>query len=164
MSKTAIKFVTNPTTSLNRATHTTPLNPTTPATRSKRTPPNPTTQTPRTPRTNTTVRVQVCRGCCCGTVRKHPETDHEGQLKAISTVARTRVVKCVGECAYSNVIIVRPGNGAESIWLGGINDAELTDAVCEWLTDGASQPPPPVIQSKVFVRSTRAVGAGSENV
>ena len=150
MSKTAIKFVTNPTTSLNRATHTTPatpLNPATPATRS-----------------HSTVRVQVCRGCCCGTVRKHPETDHEGQLEAISAVARTRVVKCVSECAYSNVIIVRPGNGAESIWLGGINDAELTEAVCEWLTDGAPQPPPPVIQSKVFVRSTRTVGAGSENV
>ena len=109
------------------------------------------------------VRVLICRGCCCGTERKHPETDHEGQVAAISAVARTRVVDCVDECAHSNVVIVRPGDGS-SVWLGGINDAALTDALCEWLVDGASQPPRPVLQSKVFIRRSGAVGAGSEDV
>ena len=109
------------------------------------------------------MHVLICRGCCCGTERKHPETDHEGQIAAISAVARTRVVDCVDECAYSNVVIVRPGDGS-SVWLGGINDAALTDAVCEWLVGGAPQPPPPVLQSKVFIRQSSAVGAGSEDV
>ena len=109
------------------------------------------------------IRVQICRGCCCGTERKHPETDHDGQTAAISAVARIRVVDCVDECAYSNVVIVRRGDGS-SVWLGGINDALLTDALCEWLADGASQPPPPVLQSKVFIRRSSAVGADSEDV
>ena len=109
------------------------------------------------------MRVLICRGCCCGTERKHPGTDHDGQIVAISTVARTRVVDCVDECAYSNVVIVRRGDGS-SVWLGGINDAVLTDALCKWLVDGASQPPPPVLQSKVFIRKSSAVGADSEHV
>ena len=109
------------------------------------------------------IRVQVCRGCCCGTERKHPETDHDGQLAALSAVARTRVVDCVDECAYSNVVIVRRGDGT-SVWLGGINDAALTEAVCQWLVDGAWQPPPPVLQSKVFIRTSSAVGADAEDV
>ena len=109
------------------------------------------------------VRVLICRGCCCGTERKHPDTDHDGQLAAISEVARTRVVDCVNECAFSNVLIVRPGDGS-SVWLGGINDVSLTDAVCEWLVGGASQPPPPVLQSKVLIRRSSAVGADPEDV
>ena len=109
------------------------------------------------------VRVLICRSCCCGTERKHPETDHDGQTAAISAVPRIRVVDCVDECAYSNVVIVRRGDGS-SVWLGGINDALLTDALCTWLVDGASQPPPPVLQSKVFIRKSSAVGADSEDV
>ena len=109
------------------------------------------------------IRVHICRGCCCGTERKHPETDHDGQVLAISAVARTRVVDCVDECVHSNVVIVRRGDGS-SVWLGGINDAALTDSVCEWLAGGASQPPPPVLQSRVFIRRSAAVGAGAEDV
>ena len=109
------------------------------------------------------VRVLLCRGCCCGTERKHPTTDHDGQIVAISSVARTRVVDCVDRCAHSNVVIVRPGDGS-SVWLGGINDAALTDAVCEWLADGAPQPPPPDLRSRVLIPRSSAVGAGAEDV
>lgn len=70
---------------------------------------------------------------------------------------------CVGECAHSNVVIVRPGDGP-SVWLGGINDSALTSAVCDWLVDGAQQPLPPVLQSRVFIRQSVAVGAGAEDV
>ena len=100
---------------------------------------------------NTAARVWLCRSCCCGTVRKHPETDHQGQVAALSAVARTRVVDCLGECAHSNVVVVRGGDGS-SVWLGGVNDAALTDAVCVWLAEGAAQPPPPILESKVFIR------------
>ena len=109
------------------------------------------------------VRVQICRGCCCGTERKHPGVDHDGQIAAISAIAPTRIVDCVGECAYSNVVIVRPDDGP-SVWLGGINNPALTSAVCDWLIDGASQPPPPILQSRVFIRQSVAVGASAEDV
>ena len=110
-----------------------------------------------------TVRVQICRGCCCGTERKHPGVDHDEQIAAISAIARTRIVECVGECAHSNVVIVRPDQGP-SVWLGGINNPALTSAVCDWLVDGASQPPPPILQSRVFIRQSVTVGAGAEDV
>ena len=90
----------------------------------------------------TDVRVLICRGCCCGTEWKHPTTDHDEQIEAISAVAQTRVVGCVNECAYSNVVIVRAGHG-QSVWLGGIGDTAITTALCEWLSAGAVQPPPP---------------------
>ena len=118
---------------------------------------------PPIPASSASVRVLICRGCCCGTERKHPETDHDALIAALSAVARTRVVDCVDECAQSNVVVVRPGDGS-SVWLGGINDTPLADAVCGWLVDGASQPPPPVLQSRVFIRASGAVGAGAEDI
>lgn len=111
----------------------------------------------------TGIRVLICRGCCCGTERKHPEVDHDGQIVAISARARARVVDCVGECAHSNVVIVRSGDGS-SVWLGGINNPAITAALCEWLGAGAPQPPPQVLQSRVFVRRSETVGAGAEHV
>ena len=98
-----------------------------------------------------TTRVLVCRGCCCGTERKHPETDHDAQLAAISAVARTRVVDCVDECAHSNIVVVRPGDGT-SVWLGGILDPAATSALCDWLAAGATSPMPAVLQGHVFER------------
>ena len=111
----------------------------------------------------TRTRVLICRGCCCGTERKHPEVDHDGQIVAISARARARVVDCVGECAHSNVVIVHSGDGP-SVWLGGINNPAITSALCEWLGAGAPQPPPQVLQSRVFARRSEAVGAGAEHV
>ena len=89
--------------------------------------------------------------------------DDEGQIVAISALAPARVVDCVGECAHSNVVIVRSGDGP-SVWLGGISNPAITSALCEWLGAGALQPPPRVLQSRVFVRRSEAVGAGAEHV
>ena len=108
-------------------------------------------------------RVLICRGCCCGSERKHPAFDHDGQIVAISAMARARIVDCVGECTHSNVVIVRSGDGP-SVWLGGISNPGITSALCEWLGAGAPQPPPRVLQSRVFVRRSEAVGAGAEHV
>ena len=100
-------------------------------------------------------RVLVCRGCCCGSERKHPDVDHDEQVAEISAVARTRVVECVDECLYSNVVIVRPGPG-ESIWLGRLNSATLTAELCDWLDAGAPQPLPPILEVFSFERHNRA--------
>ena len=105
-------------------------------------------------------RVLLCHGCCCGSPWKNPEINHAEQIVEISSVARTRVVDCVGECSQSIVVIVRPGDGS-SIWFGGIDTPALTSVLREWLAVGAPQPMPPVLQSKVFVRESDRVGAGA---
>ncbi|MEM8922250.1 MAG: (2Fe-2S) ferredoxin domain-containing protein [Actinomycetota bacterium] len=102
-------------------------------------------------------RVLVCRGCCCGSTSKFPEVDHDGQLEAVSAVARTRVVDCVDECAYANVMIVRPAPG-RSIWLGRCNSATATEVLCEWLADGAPEPLPPILEIFAIDRSGGAAG------
>ena len=80
-------------------------------------------------------------------------TDHDEQVDAISAVARARVVGCVNECAYSNVVIVRSGHG-QTVWLGGIDNPAVTSALCEWLSAGASHPPPQVLQSRLIAHRT----------
>ncbi|MEM7341596.1 MAG: (2Fe-2S) ferredoxin domain-containing protein [Actinomycetota bacterium] len=94
--------------------------------------------------------VLICRGCCCGSSRKHPEIDHDAQVEAISAVARTRVVDCVDECSYSNVVIVRPEPG-RSIWFGRLTSEVATDELCEWLEAGAPLPLPPILDVFDFV-------------
>ncbi|MEM7327041.1 MAG: (2Fe-2S) ferredoxin domain-containing protein [Actinomycetota bacterium] len=94
-------------------------------------------------------RVLICRGCCCGTTRKHPDIDHDEQIEAISSVARTRVVDCIDECLYSNVVVVRPTPG-ESVWFGRLNSTLLTAELCEWLEDGAPLPLPPILDVYSF--------------
>lgn len=101
------------------------------------------------------VRVLVCRGCCCGTVRKHPGVDHDAQLAALSAVAHAREVGCIDECSRSNVVVVRPGDGT-SIWFGGILNPTTTIELCDWLAAGAPRPIPVGLSAHVFERNTPA--------
>lgn len=100
-------------------------------------------------------RVLVCRGCCCGTERKHPDVDHDAQLAALQAVARVRVVDCVDECAQSNVVVVRPGDG-RSIWFGRILDEQVTSALCGWLAGGARNAVPDDLVGHTFARGAKA--------
>jgi hypothetical protein len=97
------------------------------------------------------VRVQICRGCCCGTVRKHPDVDHDAHVARLGAVARVRVVDCVDECSMSNVVVVRRRD-APSTWLGRILDDEVLDELCGWLEAGAHDPVPAALVPHVFVR------------
>lgn len=91
--------------------------------------------------------VLVCRACCCGRPSKHPEIDHDEQLRllmqAISSWpgARLRTVGCLDVCSQSNVIVVRDRRPEtqpreRSQWFGGIVSDELTSAFCRWLREG----------------------------
>jgi len=88
--------------------------------------------------------VAVCRGCCCGTVRKHPQVDHEGQVHALrhaTDVVRVRVTDCLNACERSNVLVVGPTpaarrHGARPVWLGDILDDATVTAVIEWVAAG----------------------------
>lgn len=88
------------------------------------------------------ISVTVCRGCCCGTARKHPETDHDGQLQQLAEVGvRVRVAECLDVCEHSNVMVVHPGldlrrKGARVVWLGGVLDSRLIVHIGRWAAQG----------------------------
>jgi (2Fe-2S) ferredoxin len=91
------------------------------------------------------VTVTVCRGCCCGTVSKHPDVDHDGQLRVLRAAAgqqhRVRASDCLNVCDRSNVVVVQPTPaarraGARPVWLGGVLDDGAVAAITEWLADG----------------------------
>ena len=48
------------------------------------------------------VSVVVCRDCCCGNLRKHPEFDHDAQLAAIREAmagrGQVRTSTCLDAC------------------------------------------------------------------
>ena len=88
-----------------------------------------------------TTLITVCRGCCCGTRDKHPDVDHDAQLRRLATAARVRASDCLGVCEHSNVVVVHPHPaarraGSRPVWLGGVlAEAEVT-AVAGWVAAG----------------------------
>jgi (2Fe-2S) ferredoxin len=98
-----------------------------------------------------TVRVLVCRDCCCGTTRKHPDTDHDAQLAAVSEVAKVRVTRCLGECSQSNVIVARTQRSTWA-WFGHLVTPSATKALCDWLAAGAPLPVPDTLAVHQFAR------------
>ncbi|QQQ80693.1 hypothetical protein IOD16_20735 [Saccharothrix sp. 6-C] len=83
----------------------------------------------------------VCRGCCCGTVAKHPDVDHATHLRKFREAAGERAVTvadCLSSCEFSNVVVVRParGTGARPVWLGGVLTDEAVEHVLGWVAAG----------------------------
>ncbi|MDD7967187.1 hypothetical protein [Actinomycetospora lemnae] len=109
----------------------------------------------------------VCRGCCCGTARKHPEVDHRAQLARFrATGASVRVTDCLDACAYSNVVVVSPSRagraaGARPVWLFGVLDAETEDEVVAWVDAGGPgvADPPGMLDLRVFSPSRKVRAA-----
>ncbi|SDD91187.1 hypothetical protein [Actinokineospora iranica] len=86
------------------------------------------------------VRVTVCRDCCCGTVKKHPDVDHGYQLARIKDVAArhgamVRVAECLDTCATSNVVVVQ-AKGGKPVWLGFVLTDAAVDDIDTWLAAG----------------------------
>lgn len=92
--------------------------------------------------------VVLCRGCCCGTVDKHPKTDHDAQRDALldcdgSDGVRVRVVDCLDHCDRSNVVLVRDftaGRRPHDTWLGGVLNPTTTERLVAWVQDGGTLP------------------------
>ena len=89
-----------------------------------------------------TCRIRVCRDCCCGTSRKHPEVDHDGLLARLTRnttgSAQVSVTGCLLACELSNVVVVSPGPlgrrlGARPVWLKQVLADEVVDLVAEWV-------------------------------
>jgi hypothetical protein len=115
------------------------------------------------------VSVLVCRDCCCGRHRKHPQVDHAAQLAAIDEAcaaagnARVLVTKCLDVCDASNVVVVRHHTqGSPTVWLGRMLTPRDTLLLTHWLRQGgpARGPLPDGLRAKVFrpgITSTCAV-------
>ncbi|MFI9321598.1 (2Fe-2S) ferredoxin domain-containing protein [Kitasatospora aureofaciens] len=92
--------------------------------------------------------VVVCRGCCCGSARKHPRTGHGAQLARLRAAAEesggtlaVRTTDCLDACAQSNVIIVQPSTrgrtrGGRPVWLGWTNDDDSIGLILEYALAG----------------------------
>lgn len=83
----------------------------------------------------------MCRGCCCGTLRKHPDVDHDGQLDMLRCAAPVQVAACLNTCDRSNVVVVQPTPlarrlGARPVWLGGMLDDDVVETVADWAAAG----------------------------
>jgi hypothetical protein len=100
-----------------------------------------------------TVRVRVCRDCCCGTVRKHPDVDHDALVDRLVTgtrgLAAVDITPCLLACERSNVVVVQPGAhgrlaGGRPVWLRGVLDVAAVDEIARWVRaggPGAADPP-----------------------
>ncbi|MGQ0625800.1 MAG: (2Fe-2S) ferredoxin domain-containing protein [Sporichthyaceae bacterium] len=93
-------------------------------------------------------RVSVCRGCCCGTRGRFPETDHQWQLDRFLAAAEVsggrvavRSTDCLGYCSAGNIVVVDPSpagkdRGVKPVWLGFVLRDDRTEAVIEWVLAG----------------------------
>jgi len=83
-----------------------------------------------------TLRVRVCRDCCCGTVEKHPDVDHDALLAELRDGTRGHaevdVTGCLLACDRSNVVVVSPG----PYWFGDVLSTETVDALVAWIRAG----------------------------
>jgi hypothetical protein len=87
----------------------------------------------------------MCRGCCCGTTRKHPGVDHDAIAEVLegATGPEAELVRvdCLWACDLSNVVVVNPSSearrqGARPVWLAHVNTIESAMAVAQWVRLG----------------------------
>lgn len=90
-------------------------------------------------------RVRMCRGCCCGTARKHPDVDHDAIAEILATMTGPNAdlirVDCLWACDQSNVVVVNPDpearrNGAKPAWLTHVNTLDRAHALAAWVRAG----------------------------
>lgn len=109
----------------------------------------------------TACTITVCRDCCCGSLRKHPDVDHDGQLEtlraALEPAHRVRTSLCLDVCAQSNVVVVQPTpaarrDGARPVWFGLVNDDAVLGDLVDWVHAGGPGvvDVPPILQLSVI--------------
>lgn len=92
--------------------------------------------------------VVLCRGCCCGSARRDPDTDHAAQLAWLQLMAHAhpdgvtvRTSECLGPCAQANVLVVRPSpvgrrRGGRPVWFAFVGDARVLELLESWISAG----------------------------
>ncbi|MGN9758261.1 (2Fe-2S) ferredoxin domain-containing protein [Streptomyces sp. SD31] len=108
----------------------------------------------------------VCRGCCCGNPRKHPGTDHAGQVEQLRAAGaehgfQVRTTDCLGPCDQANVIVVQPSGagrraGGRATWVGFAMDDDGIEEIVRWAAAGGpGLADPPVTLELQFIRPPR---------
>ena len=91
------------------------------------------------------VRVRVCRDCCCGSRLKHPKVDHDGILKLFidGTRGSAEVIRsaCLNQCDSSNVVVVVPSTvgraqGGKPVWFEGVLDRFTANDIVAFVNAG----------------------------
>ena len=92
--------------------------------------------------------VVLCRGCCCGSEQRDPDTDHAAQLTWLQRLPHdhpdgiaVRTSECLGPCAQANVLVVRPSpagrhRGGRPVWFAFVGDARVLKLLESWLGAG----------------------------
>lgn len=101
--------------------------------------------------------VHLCRGCCCGTERKHPDVDHGAQERMLTALCgelpgvRVDTTDCLGPCSQSNVVVIKAPR-SRPVWVGGVLTPALTLQLCVWIRRGgpASGALPSAIVERIF--------------
>ncbi len=117
--------------------------------------------------------VTVCRGCCCGTDRKHPGVDHAGQVAALTTgiggAGQVRTSECLDACERSNVVVVGPSPagrraGARPAWLCGVLHPDTVTDIVDWVRAGGPgvTDPPAMLDISEFTPSRRSRAEAGE--
>lgn len=108
-----------------------------------------------------TLRVRVCRDCCCGTREKHPDVDHDALLAALTDgtrgYAEVDVTGCLLACDRSNVVVVSPGPH----WFGDVLTTETVAALVAWIRAGGPGTRVPRSLARHRVRTSRVQRAAS---
>lgn len=110
--------------------------------------------------------VTLCRGCCCGTTRKHPGVDHAGQVTRLregtAGAGRVKLSDCLDACAQSTVAVVSPSPegrraGGKPVWLLGVLDRDTEDEIVAWVQAGGPgvADPPGMLDLRVFTPARR---------
>jgi hypothetical protein len=110
----------------------------------------------------TPLRVILCRGCCCGTERKHPDVDHAAQERALAAAAeqgggKLALSDCLDRCEASNLAVVRAHG--QNLWFGGQLALEQTERLAAWLAAGAPLPVPAELAAALIDKSGPEVDA-----
>ncbi|MEJ2868085.1 hypothetical protein WCD74_09940 [Actinomycetospora sp. OC33-EN08] len=117
----------------------------------------------------------ACRGCCCGTLRKHPDIDHAALLAqlvdAVGEHGRVRTSDCLGPCAESNVVVVAPTRearraGARPVWLRTVLTPRAVEGIATWVAAGGPGLAEPPLEVEVLTfdpasRTEEGLGAAA---
>lgn len=100
----------------------------------------------------------LCRDCCCGTDKKHPDFDHrrqelELQVAVMEAGGSLHRVKCLDACSRSNVVVLRMHERGR-VWLGDLADDAAHEALRAYVRAGALGDLPPTLEARRFVPST----------
>jgi (2Fe-2S) ferredoxin len=81
-------------------------------------------------------KVYLCRGCCCGTRKKHPNSDAKALERIVRdgaerASARFSKTKCLGPCGQGNIVVVRAAGTFR--WFRKLDDIAETRCLMDHL-------------------------------